>query len=452
VFAEYAEGMVKNGSSGISDTGVTIRAFLPIDGQGNRSSIHVYNGPTVAIDSHVVCVRPNITNLGTRLGTNSFRTGSLPPVLHGNMSVPLDLLQEASASRLWPLREPTKEFNCSIANGIGPYGKDVKYHPSDWDLSICQFYQRGYYLGNAWSTIDEPPVSAELEYFTSPAYLLVNFSSRVGFKYLDPPISAVDFSMIQDIFNDSIPGLVRQNRGDWIDVYRTNNNFTAADATLSFSLCYPSFATRYINVSASSTVPLLQPRYSYDSESGRVRFDEVRKQMLSSPHTTIEQRGILSLQSQVWSEDTQKGDDQEPPYFGYEDIEYARVTPVEGAATINLLQYYEPVTARADISIGGLLLEVLREGGTTAEAVQSMLTALLASRYQDYVFLNSGNMTYSARSDFVAVQVPGGQGRPAFLAAGPTRSYILVMAAIVVHSLVMISVNVWFCKGTCFWQ
>jgi hypothetical protein len=444
-FAEYADGKVKNGSSGISDTGLTLRAFLPIDGQGNRSSIHVYNGPATVVDSRVVCVRPNITNLGTHLAPFQIDRGFPTPILSGNISVPLDLLQEVSASRLSPLLEPSDEFNCSISYGISPHKKDAKYHPSDWDLSICQLDQRGYYLRHAWMSLDKPLVDNSSFPIPGAAYLLVNFSSRVKFEYTALP--KVDFSMIQDIFNDSTPELVRRNRGDWIDVYRTNNNFTAADATLSFSLCYTASAAVFRNVSTSSTVPLVQPRYSYDSVSKRIRFDDVRKQMLSSSHTTIEQREILSLQSPLLEEDYY----QSTPYLSTLDTKFAfRVPPFEGASTINLLQYYEPATGRADISIGGLLLEILREGGTTAEAVQSMLTALSASRYQDYVFLNSGNMTYSARSNFVAVQVPGGQGRPVFLAAGPTRSYILVMAAIVVHSLVMIFVIVWFCKGTCF--
>ena len=238
-------------------------------------------------------------------------------------------------------------------------------------------------------------------------------------------------------------------------MYRTNNSSTAADATLSFSMCYTASTASYLNVSASSTVPLVQPRYSYDSVDGRIRFDDVRKQMLSSSHTTIEQRGILSLSSQVLSLQPRVLPEEaymELPYLGNVDMEIAFRVPPEYAPTINLVQFYEPVTNRADISIGGLLLEVLREGGTPAEAVQSMFTALCASRYEDYVFLNDGNMTYPTRSDFVAVQVPGGKGQPVFLAAGPTRSYLTVMAAIVVHSLVTIFVIVWFCKGTCFWQ
>jgi hypothetical protein len=446
IFAEYAEGMAADGSSGISDTGLTKRAFLPVDGQGNRSSIHVYNGPATVVDSRVICVQPNITNLGTHLAPYGY-TGLHPaPILHGNISVPVHLLQKATGLQVSPT-ESSLEFNCSISFGIYSYtSRSSKYHPSDWNLTICQLENNANFLRDARTPLDEPLEEVSLSNFFVRPYLLVNFSSQLNFEQRDYP--KLEYSMIMKIFNDSTPGLLRRSRNDWTDVYRTNNNFTAADATLSFSLCFPASDTRYFNVSASSTAPLVQPRYGYDSVSGRIRFDDVRKQMLSSPHTTMEQRGILSLKPQFWG-----GIPQGPPYLGTEDTEDAlKVIPSEGASTINLLQWYEPTTSRADVSIGGLLLEILREGGTTAEAVQSMMTTLLASRYQDYVFLNSGNMTYAARADFVAVQIPGGQGRPAFLAAGPTGPYILVMAVIAVHSLVIIFVVVWFCRGACFWR
>jgi hypothetical protein len=71
-----------------------------------------------------------------------------------------------------------------------------------------------------------------------------------------------------------------------------------------------------------------------------------------------------------------------PPFLDTDDTDYALVVnPFEGAATINLMQVHKLATNRADISIRGLLLEVLREGSTVAQAVQSIITALLTSRY-----------------------------------------------------------------------
>lgn len=62
-FAEYHEGVAADGTSGVSDTGITMRAFLPITGQENRTFIHRYEGMSRVFDTRVVCVRPNITDL-----------------------------------------------------------------------------------------------------------------------------------------------------------------------------------------------------------------------------------------------------------------------------------------------------------------------------------------------------------------------------------------------------
>ena len=84
-----------------------------------------------------------------------------------------------------------------------------------------------------------------------------------------------------------------------------------------------------------------------------------------------------------------------------------------GARTLNLANYIDEGPGRADISIGGLLLEALREGDSTAEAVQCMLMGVLASCCQDYQFVAGGNDTISRRADFIPVQVLGGHEQPA---------------------------------------
>jgi hypothetical protein len=372
VFAEYAEGMVANGSLGMADTGLTMRAFLPIDSQGNRSSVHKYMGPAAVFDARVVCVRPNITISASSLVDLDINRGSGSLSLRGNISIPTDLLKEAAASRVW--LGLSQSFNCSTSQ-IAPDSK-LKYHPSDWDLSVCQLGQTSGLLQNAWTILGRPE-----KYESSTSYLLVNLSNTP--KVSDRLAEGVNLTKLQRIFNNPQTGLVRQNRGDWTDVYPTNDGLTAADGMLSFSLCFQASEIQHINVVASSVVPLVQPRYSYDSASVRIRFDQVRNQMSSPPNSTAEQRGILSLEPQRWEGNFE----QNPAYLTNADTATAlKIDPSANYSIAHLLQHYERPAGRADISIGGLLLEILREGGTTAEAVQSMMTALIASRYLDYVF------------------------------------------------------------------
>jgi hypothetical protein len=74
-----------------------------------------------------------------------------------------------------------QKFNCSLTSGIGPEGKPYKYHPSDGDLSICQFNQTSGYLRNAWMTLDDPPEGDLVMIMPSRTYLLVKHSGQVLF-------------------------------------------------------------------------------------------------------------------------------------------------------------------------------------------------------------------------------------------------------------------------------
>jgi hypothetical protein len=446
VFAEYSEGKAANGSTGLSDTGFTMRALLPVNGQDKRSSIHVYKGFSRVFDTRVVCVRPNITNL--EVGEYPWNTTT--PVLRGTMSIPLDLVDIAAAVHLYG--DPWSEFSCQVSNAASPTYTNLMYHSSDWKLSICQVVNRG--GGNLTPAWLQGKDHEERTFdFLQKSYLLMNFTgmissdAAVGDK--DPNVLDSNFGWI---YNDSRPGLVRKNNADWVDIYRMTGDYTTQELAtrLSFSLCFSAFRARSLNISASSSVPLVEPRYQYDPEIERLNFSDVRKQLLTSSGS-IQDRGILSLASQNWS--ATWGDDPEgrpQPYFHYLDVDsLLQMETFDDARTIHLVERTDSAAARADVSIGGLVLDILRSNGTTAEAVQSMLMVALGSRYQDYFFYKDdgiarkGQSNFKAqRADFIAVEIP--------IAIGATLSYLLIMIVIIIHSTVVCSIITWYLKGMSF--
>ena len=48
---------------GLDDTGVSLRAFLPISSQPTRENIQEYRGMARVFDARAACVRPNLANL-----------------------------------------------------------------------------------------------------------------------------------------------------------------------------------------------------------------------------------------------------------------------------------------------------------------------------------------------------------------------------------------------------
>ena len=450
VFAEYSEGRAADGSAGLSDTGFTMRALLPVNGQENRSSIHRYEGFSQVFYTQVVCLRPNITYIGVGSWQDTL------PVRRGNLSVPSDLADIATASHIYG--HHWSEFSCHLPSAADPYNKKWMYHPSDWKLSICQCD------GCAGNLL---PVGA---YGVSPeerasnsfqeSHLLMNFTGMISPNSsesdTDPIVSEFDF---RRMYNDSNPGLVRENNADWVDIYRMAGNYTTQELAtrLSFSLCFSAFQPTALNISASSSVPLVEPRYQYDPESGRLNFGDVRKQLLTSSGP-IEDRGILSLAPQSWSAWWNESMNFMSPYFGSLDAGTLLQIPLfDNASTLHLVESTDGGAARADVSIGGLVLDILRSNGTTAEAVQSMMMVALESRYQDYFFsrgdgiAREGQSSFSTqRADFIAVQIPGGNGRSADHASGATLSYLLIMSTIIIHSTVVCGITTWYLKGMSF--
>jgi hypothetical protein len=168
---------------------------------------------------------------------------------------------------------------------------------------------------------------------------------------------------------------------------------------------------------------------------------------------SCEDRGDLLLASQNWSQSTETCNN-DFPYIDWLDVHSLLGMEYDGdPRKIHLVDRMNPSLTRADIGIGGLLLDILRSKGTTAEAVQSMLMVALGSRYQEHLFSRGrtgrkGQQNFSAqRANFVAVQIPGGQGRRANHAAEATQAYLIIVGSLNSHSITVCIIVIWYRKG-----
>jgi hypothetical protein len=138
-FAKYTNGKAADGTNGVSYTGHTMRAFLLISDQQDRSSLHLYKGLATVLDARVARVRPDITNL--RVWVN--RTGFPRYFLSGNVAIRSDLLETASSSGIYQTQEYS-DFSFELSEAIVETNRSGYIHdPSDWPLSICKLYKAG---------------------------------------------------------------------------------------------------------------------------------------------------------------------------------------------------------------------------------------------------------------------------------------------------------------------
>jgi hypothetical protein len=440
-----------------------MRALLPFSDTQSRSFIHAYEGPAPVIDVRTICIRPNITN--TRIPQ---RSEELRSEMHGNISVPNDLLPTLLAAT--PLRsfKPTM-FACRLSFNFALdsarmvdddnwWDDNTSDITSAWDLTICTF--------GGYSDVYLKTAFAYRKRLHSPStpFLLINYTGyghqQVQNRTKFPPLELANF-------NDTTPGLHYHHRNEWLDLkqdaqtldWSDGNNF--ADTKLSFSLCLPVFQGWFLNIAASSQAPLEEAMYSYDTERSQFRYDQVRKQLLRSSIPPLEERNVLSLHPKLWSLDEQddpfgnfgKVGFTQYPFGSIRDIVTLPSSETENnPPTLNLVDEAIDLQPRSDKNIGGLGLEILQEGGTPAEAMQSMLMSVVLSGYQQYVFTNVSNGTPNSiaglRSDFITAQVPGGNGRPATNPAGATPSYVIVMIATAIHSFTVLVIIILFIRGT----
>lgn len=69
---------------GISDTGSSLRAFLPLPDERERSMIQLYQGAAALVDTRVLCIRSIMRNA-------TFHAGRLGSSLIDDMSIPAEL-------------------------------------------------------------------------------------------------------------------------------------------------------------------------------------------------------------------------------------------------------------------------------------------------------------------------------------------------------------------------
>ncbi|CAN9173490.1 unnamed protein product [Alternaria alternata] len=367
-----------------------------------------------------------------------------------------DLLTVLLAETPFTGFKPTA-FACEPSwNFVRDYGQNkVAGRTSAWDLTVCDIGPAGY--GELKS-----PFWKNFSSEVTP-FLLMNYTGYVDQQVQNntkfPPSEVANF-------NDTTPGLRYHDRNEWLDLkqdadaldWSGGNNF--ADNKLSFSLCLPVFRAYVLNISATSRAPLEEPTFFFDVERSQFRYDDIRKQLVSSSKLPTDERNVLSLHPQSWRL-FDNMTDQEYPFGNI--LTMITLTgsgtgsnqifePGQEHSTLHLMDDMKEFQPRADYNIEGLGLEILQEDGTPAEAMQSMLMSVVLADYQSYVFTEvpdgTPNSTVALRGDFITAQVPGGNGRPATNPAGATSSYIIVMIATAIHSVAVFLIFMLFIRST----
>ncbi|KAK2600795.1 hypothetical protein N8I77_010302 [Diaporthe amygdali] len=316
IFAEnHGNPSVSKLSSGhpVRDTGTTLRAFIPLSNQSERTMLHSYVGMATVEDSRVICVRPKLhqyfsigyesENLGYLLnGTlvpgfvppglilaeEPALTSGLLPVTYGvdtkhssNSSVTLTWSQQipfAHDAGKWAIAQNLMYFGPALVSSLDPRYSDVAANTSmnftmenpdylAWNLS---YYQEG----------------DSVQLMTGRSYELLNTT-------ISRPENNTNMFFSPEQERNK---LVINSQDEWL-VFTIPN---IPDFRLSVSLCFDSFASINAEVNVTSQQPSNEPSLgSWNASTGHLDTTQLRGQLGALPNQSQApaDRGIMSLET-----------------------------------------------------------------------------------------------------------------------------------------------------------
>lgn len=415
-FAEYHQGAADVPADAV-DTGPTLRAFLPIQVQEDRSMLRNFSGKATVLDSRVRCVQPQLT-----LEKGHLTTGAL--ALTGQVSiVPY---QGTNFSCVLP------ELN-SLADG---------QTPNQWQIGMT-------YLGQ-FPNASVAPIQSELRNSSSQvpygmAFIVVNVTAGSVSEW--QTLLGVDGGEFGSFGGTGAQPVYYRGRNEWADLLFTTN----ASLIMSTSLCYASYDSTVLSISASSGSNRTEPSGLYNVQKQSYDYSSVRRQLgqgLSGQQlSSLEDRKVLILAERgswmpgegdyansSWLSDavelTLNGDPVDT-------AEYATASSYSENVTAYLYDAVNPISAwpgeariSSDPSISALFQEILQNQGSIAFALQSILSVFTGMVYYDQLQLfNSPNEINT--TPFISVNRP--QSIRGIVAVTTVLAIHLLLMALILH-------------------
>lgn len=391
-FAEYHEAP-RDVPEDRSDTGLTLRAFLPLSDQEVRSSLRTFSGLASVLDSRVQCFRPQLTQ-----EKGHYTTGLL--ALTGLIS--------AAGSQ-------STNFSCVLPNLIPDTDDNIS---DDWRIAIT-------YL-STFSNASSAPVQSEFRPIASPGqygmkFVVVNMTAGSVEEW--SRVLGVDGGEFGTFGSSGATPTLYSNRQEWLDLLFTNN----ASLIMSVSLCYASYDTADLTIQASSDSNRTEPVPRYDPVKRKYDYSNIRSQLGQLPRDqqmqSADDRGVLSISKRKswqpgvgddanssWLLDavalTLVGDPVDTSY-----LETASSTATNITAYLYETDYVlrtswagEPRIS-TDPSMTALTQQILKDQRGIASAIQSLLTVFTSMSYYDQLqqFNNADNITTTS---FIVVSKP----------------------------------------------
>ena len=440
-FAEYSEPPFIE--DGVSDTGLTLRAFLPYSSAQNREDTYTFDGRTTILDTRVTCQLPKLEGetVQADLDSSLYFSGSVratraTPRL-GNLTI--NLVPWANSSGYDNVYNASVSFSC-----IAPSNNDGNV-TNQWRSTLCQlgegssqnFSVAGGLISEFKDNLTLPGPYDNLDVSESSttygtAYLIVNVTKGAG-------------STWRAVTENSGSGTGAtppqySTSGEWLDLIYSNGALI-----LSVTLCYSSFDTADLPVSIFSRANRTETTPIFDFNSSRYTFGALREQYGQfGSHMSLEQRGVLQLDKQDWIANQSEVAPVEPYMRDFANLGGPRGLGNDPNYTAFLWEASLPTRAsdapfqwlNPDLMHVWLFQEIMQSGGSIAFALQSLITLLSSMAYYDQLG-QFDNEAPISQASFVTANTPQRY-----------RGFVAVATVLLVHLILIGIIVTTFLNGT----
>ncbi|KAF4958661.1 hypothetical protein FGADI_2209 [Fusarium gaditjirri] len=414
-FAEYTEPASPR--DGVTDTGLSMRAFLPIDPQSSREAVISYNGMATVMDSRVACMRPTFANVTVQsYGIYRWIAGSV----WTKLKVPRMNTTSGMDGEVQPY-----PFNCS-------YSLDQGDPDSSLRISFCNVYFMDENGDRDTGIIsDMKPIPPEP--YTAPTpggmYLIINTTGAHG-----------DWNEVNNAGRNLRIETVAQDKSEW-----TTLESDVKGLSFVMTLCSFDPVVQDMNITATRIKGSAEPMARWLTSTSTYDTGAIQVQLGGTKHhLSYDDRGIFKLarmdswltppsiihRGTYWESSPAPPADPQYILFGAFDG-----LPGGGGFSINLMGPDDSGDAngiRLTRLHGEVFKETIKATGSAAWAIQALITSLYSMAYYDYIF----QFDIPAPAELKVEQVVT---RPVSV-----KFLIVVLALLSLHLALMIFATLWF--------
>lgn len=378
-FAEYS--MNHTLEDGVSDTGSTLRAFLPLATSAERTRLHSYSGDATVFDSRVVCMPPNFTYVTAGINEAGQGYDGFDIIqLAGRFGLIKKLPEGVWIRHKWPLEG--YPFNCSASLPLAPAEQqDVT---PQMPLTLCLWHAGG----NGGLTSELQSSSGGWTYI-----VIQTTGSRAGWYSL---LQKQNVTKLNWHFTE---------RDEWMDCHPNNSE----EHKLSVSLCTADFSTATFSIHAISSSPRTEPDIDWDFSRATFSTAAIRQQLVKNATSTPDSRGLLTLDAQAkhsWKQMKKVVQNFTQETYGA-GRDWAATTNVTAMMCTHCFD--SPVhtsgTKWVNPSHVSLFQDILRTTGRPALAIQAHFSTMVQMVYYDRLPTNQ-NVSVVTLDEFVQVTLP----------------------------------------------